>query len=130
MNPSELKDAIALGLGFTTGFKRGMTSEPGREICASANASGGIILLDVTDADDLIGVADHNRLSPEVQTRRTPPIRRSPLMSRALATYASSMCQTRMVGRIRLTAASTFETGRPTTNSLATKSETSSSRKV
>ncbi|MDE2745003.1 MAG: putative DNA binding domain-containing protein [Chloroflexota bacterium] len=77
MNTSELNDVIALGEGFTTEFKRGMPSDLGREVCAFANASGGIILLGVTDAGKVVGVADHNRLSSEVQnTARSadPPI--------------------------------------------------------
>ena len=62
--PSNL---IALGEGFTTEFKRSMPSDLGREICAFANATGGVILIGVDDAGTIVGVADHNRLKSQVQ---------------------------------------------------------------
>jgi predicted HTH transcriptional regulator len=42
-----LKNLIALGEGFTTEFKRSGTSNLGREICAFANATGGVIMIGV-----------------------------------------------------------------------------------
>ena len=77
MNPQSLSDLLALGEGFTTEFKRAMPSDLGREICAFANATGGVILLGVSDAGKIVGVADHNRLKSRVQsTARSadPPI--------------------------------------------------------
>ena len=77
MERAELDQLIALGEGFTTEFKRSMPSDLGREICAFANASGGVILLGVTDSGATVGVADHNRLKSEVQnTARSadPPV--------------------------------------------------------
>ena len=65
MNPQSLSDLLALGEGFTTEFKRAMPSDLGREICAFANATGGVILLGVSDAGKIVGVADHNRLKVE-----------------------------------------------------------------
>ncbi|MBT4503412.1 MAG: hypothetical protein HOC74_37120 [Gemmatimonadetes bacterium] len=68
---------LALGEGFTTEFKRSGTSNLGREICAFANATGGVILIGVADSGDVIGVADHNRLKSEVQSiarSAEPPI--------------------------------------------------------
>ncbi len=62
--PSNL---IALGEGFTIEFKRSMPSDLGREICAFANATGGVILIGVDDAGTIVGVADHNRLKSQVQ---------------------------------------------------------------
>ncbi len=59
---------IALGEGFTTEFKRSMPSDLGREICAFANATGGIILIGVDDAGTVVGVENHNRLKSEVQS--------------------------------------------------------------
>ncbi len=41
MNKHPLSNLIALGEGFTTEFKRTVTSNLGREICAFANATGG-----------------------------------------------------------------------------------------
>ena len=63
-----LANLIALGEGFTTEFKRSMPSDLGREICAFANATGGVVLIGVDDAGTVVGVGDHNRLksqSPE-----------------------------------------------------------------
>ena len=77
MNPQSLSDLIALGEGFTTEFKRAMPSDLGREICAFANATGGVIMLGVSDAGEIVGVADHNQLKSRVQsTARSadPPI--------------------------------------------------------
>ena len=62
MNAQELHTLIAQGEGFTSEFKRSMPSDLGREICAFANASGGVILLGVTDKGEIVGVADHNKL--------------------------------------------------------------------
>ena len=63
-----LADLIALGEGFTTEFKRSFTPDLGREICAFANATGGVILIGVDDAGTVIGVEDHNRLKCRVQS--------------------------------------------------------------
>ncbi|WP_083475285.1 helix-turn-helix domain-containing protein [Methanogenium cariaci] len=54
------------------------TSSLGREICAFANATGGVILIGVSDdGGEIAGVTDHNRLKSEVQTiarSAEPPI--------------------------------------------------------
>ena len=68
MNQSTLSHLIALGEGFTTEFKRSMPSDLGREICAFANATGGVILFGIDDAGIVIGVGDHNRLKSQVQS--------------------------------------------------------------
>ena len=77
MNLQSLSDLIARGEGSTTEFKRSMPSDLGREICAFANATGGVILLGISDAGEIVGVADHNQLKSQVQsTARSadPPI--------------------------------------------------------
>ena len=77
MNPQSLSDLIARGEGSTTEFKQAMSSGLGREICAFANATGGVILLGVSDVGEIVGVADHNQLKSRVQsTARSadPPI--------------------------------------------------------
>ena len=77
MNPQSLSSLIALGEGFTTEFKRAMPSDLGREMCAFANATGGVIMLGISDAGEIVGVADHNQLKSRVQsTARSaePPI--------------------------------------------------------
>ena len=77
MNKQSLKDIINLGEGYTGEFKRSGTTGLGREICAFANASGGVILIGVSDSGDIIGVKDHNRLKSEIQSiarSADPPI--------------------------------------------------------
>lgn len=77
MNQSTLSSLIALGEGFTTEFKQSMPSDLGREICAFANATGGVILIGVDDRGTVVGVRDHNRLKSQVQsTARSvdPPV--------------------------------------------------------
>ena len=67
MNAQELHTLIAQGEGFTSEFKRSMPSDLGREMCAFANASGGVILLGVTDKGEIAGVTDHNKLKSQIQ---------------------------------------------------------------
>ena len=77
MNEQGLSSLIALGEGFTTEFKRSGSSNIGREICAFANATGGVILIGVTDAGEISGANNHNRLKSEVQSiarSAEPPI--------------------------------------------------------
>ena len=67
----------ALGEGFTTEFKSSVPSNLGAEICAFANATGGMILLGVADDGDIVGIGNHNRLKSQVQTTARsadPPI--------------------------------------------------------
>ncbi len=74
---SDLADVIARGEGVTVEFKRSLTKDIGRELCAFANAGGGTVLVGVSDAGKVIGVADHNRLKSRVlSTARSadPPI--------------------------------------------------------
>ena len=49
MNKEHLNTFIRLGEGFTVEFKRSGTSNVGRELCAFANATGGTLLIGVTD---------------------------------------------------------------------------------
>jgi ATP-dependent DNA helicase RecG len=65
---SKLHNLIALGEGFSTEFKRSGTSNLGRELCASANAMGGTVLIGVSDKGEVVGVRDVNRLKSEVQS--------------------------------------------------------------
>jgi len=77
MNRKDLQNLIALGEGFTTELKRAGTSNLGREICAFANATGGVILIGISDNGQIVGVGDHNRLKAEVQAiarSADPPI--------------------------------------------------------
>ena len=77
MSQPTLSDLIALGEGFTTEFKRSMPSDLGREICAFANSTGGVILIGVDDAGVVVGAGNHNRLKSQVQSiarSADPPI--------------------------------------------------------
>ena len=74
---SDLGGVIARGEGTTVEFKRSLTKDIGRELCAFANAGGGTVLVGVSDAGKILGVADHNRLNSRVlSTARSadPPI--------------------------------------------------------
>ena len=74
---SEFADLVAAGEGATVEFKRSLTKDVGRGLCAFANADGGTVLLGVSDAGKVVGVADHNRLKARVlSTARSadPPI--------------------------------------------------------
>ena len=68
MNEKALSNLIALGEGFTTEFKRSGASGLGREICAFANATGGVIVIGMGDDGEVCGVPDHNRVKSEVQS--------------------------------------------------------------
>jgi ATP-dependent DNA helicase RecG len=77
MTQEELEDLIALGEGFTTELKRSGSSNLGREICAFANATGGVILIGVADDGTICSVGDHNRLKSQIQSvarSAEPPI--------------------------------------------------------
>ena len=77
MTEEQLHNLIALGGGFTTEFKRAMPSDLGREICAFANATGRVIMLGVSDAGEIVGMADHNQLKSRVQsTARSAEVER------------------------------------------------------
>ena len=77
MNDVALSNLTALGEGFTVEFKRSLPSNLGAEICAFANATGGVILLGVTDDGEIVGIGNHNKLKSQVQTTARsadPPI--------------------------------------------------------
>ena len=74
---SEVARLIASGEGVGVEFKRSLTKDVGRGLCAFANAGGGTVLLGVSDAGRILGVTDHNRLKARVSsTARSadPPI--------------------------------------------------------
>ena len=77
MTRGAISDLIAGGEGATVEFKRSLARDVGRELCAFANAGGGTVLLGVTDAGKVVGVAAHNRSKARVlSTARSadPPI--------------------------------------------------------
>ncbi len=67
VDQDKLAEIIALGESTTIEFKRSVTSDLGREICAFANSSGGKILLGVSDNGDIVGISDSNRLKSQIQ---------------------------------------------------------------
>ncbi len=72
-----LSDLLATGEGARTEFKRAMPSDLGREICAFANATGGVILLGVSDAGEVVGIGGHNRLNLEPSRHQVVVLRNS-----------------------------------------------------
>ena len=55
MNKKELEELLKSPEGYWLEFKRGLNSSISRDICAFANASGGYIILGVTDDSEIIG---------------------------------------------------------------------------
>ena len=77
MIAEDIPDLIVRGEGSTVEFKRSLAKDVGRELCAFANAGGGTILIGVSDAGEIVGVGNHNRLKSRLQsTARSaePPI--------------------------------------------------------
>lgn len=78
MTFESLSDLLAGGEGARTEFKRAMPSDLGREICAFANATGGVILLGIADDGEVVGIGGHNRLKSEILSiarSADPPIK-------------------------------------------------------
>lgn len=67
VNHEDLLRLVECGEGTTVEFKRSGAAQLGRELCAFANAAGGVILLGVSDDGEIMGVENHNRLKSEVQ---------------------------------------------------------------
>ena len=77
MSRDAISDLIPRGEGSAVEFKRSLTKDVGRELCAFANADGGTILIGVSDSGEIVGAANHNRLKSRLQsTARSadPPI--------------------------------------------------------
>ena len=68
MTREDISNLIAQGEGATLEFKRSLSKELGREVCAFANARGGTILIGVSDTGEIVGVSDQNRLKSRVQS--------------------------------------------------------------
>lgn len=68
---------MAQGEGPTLEFKRALTKNLGRELCAFANSDGGTLLIGISDLGRIVGVADHNRTKSRVKSiarSADPPI--------------------------------------------------------
>jgi len=66
-NISNLKQAIELGEGQFIEFKESLDKSLSKEIVAFANASGGVILLGITDTGHIKGIEISNRLKSQIQ---------------------------------------------------------------
>lgn len=70
LNPTEIKSIIAAGEGYTTEFKVSIPSkikEITEEVCAFANASGGVVLIGVDDANTINGITINNAKRSAIQ---------------------------------------------------------------
>ena len=77
MTQDAISALIARSEGPTVEFKRSLTQGHWPELCAFANADGGTILIGVTDAGEIVGVANHDRLKSRLQSTACsaePPI--------------------------------------------------------
>ena len=71
-----LRDLIAQGESRTLEFKRTFTRNLGREVCAFANSDGGVLLIGISKRG-IVGVADHDRAKPRIESiarSADPPI--------------------------------------------------------
>lgn len=67
MDKEELDFLIQQGEGYNLEFKEGYNSSLAKEICALANASGGKILIGVTDDGRIKSVKINNKMKSEIQ---------------------------------------------------------------
>ncbi|BDB57134.1 ATP-binding protein [Flavobacterium ammonificans] len=70
LNPTEIKSIIAAGEGYNAEFKVSIPSkikEITEEVCAFANASGGIVLIGVDDANTIKGITIDNGKRSAIQ---------------------------------------------------------------
>ena len=77
MTCERLHDLVAQGEGPALEFKRSVTKDLGRELCAFANSGGGTLLVGVSDGGRIVGVAKHNRTKSRIQSiarSADPPI--------------------------------------------------------
>ena len=103
MTKSELLNLMRLGEGITLEFKRSVSAELGREICAFANAIGGRIVIGADDHGNLLGVGNINRAKSEIQSiarNVDPPIAVGiePIENVLLVTVPSGTAKPHMVG--------------------------------
>ncbi len=68
MKIADVQTLISLGEGFTIEFKEAESTKIGKELCAFANATGGVILIGITDAGAIKGVTNHNKLKSVIQS--------------------------------------------------------------
>ena len=77
MTHTVVSDLLPRAEDSTVEFKRSLTKDIGRELCALANAGGGTVLIGVSDTGEIVGVSDHDRLKSRLQSTAraaVPPI--------------------------------------------------------
>ncbi len=67
MDKKELDELVKTGEGYTIEFKESADKSLGKEICAFANASGGKIILGVTDKNKIKGFSLANKTMSQIQ---------------------------------------------------------------
>ena len=67
MNKKELFELVKIGEGYTLEFKENLDKSLGKELCAFANASGGKIVLGVTDKNEIKGFSLTNKNISQIQ---------------------------------------------------------------
>ena len=70
LNPTEIKSIVASGEGYNAEFKVSLPSkikEITEEVCAFANASGGVVLIGVDDANNIKGITIDNAKRSAIQ---------------------------------------------------------------
>ena len=103
MTKRELLNLMRLGEGLTLEFKRSVSADLGREVCAFANAIGGRIVVGADDHGNLVGVSNINRTKSEVQSiarNVDPPIavEIEPIENVLLVTIPPGPAKPHMVG--------------------------------
>ncbi|PKM99123.1 MAG: transcriptional regulator [Elusimicrobia bacterium HGW-Elusimicrobia-2] len=75
MNKNELALLMSQGEGYNLEFKENYSKNIGREICAFANASGGTIIIGISDNGQQTGFKISNRIKSEIQdmARKSEP---------------------------------------------------------
>ncbi|MCD6146025.1 MAG: putative DNA binding domain-containing protein [Methanosarcinales archaeon] len=74
----EIKSLISQGEGYNLEFKESFSNSIAREICAFANASGGKLLLGVSDEGEIRGITTSNAMISriyDIARNSDPPLR-------------------------------------------------------
>ena len=77
MTGERLHDLIAQGESRTREFKRTLTKNLGRELCAFANSGGGTVLIGISRRGKILGTTDHARAKSRIHSiarAAEPPI--------------------------------------------------------
>lgn len=75
MDTNNILDIILMGEGYQAEFKRSLPSklkEISEEVCAFANAAGGVLLIGVTDGNQVEGIEVDNRILSRRQACLNP----------------------------------------------------------